>query len=107
MSAKRRIAALLNAACDAADADRLRRERQALRKAWAEEVMAKLDAAQAAVDAAWDARIDAMRAEGIDPDKIEDPPLYPEEEALDALLAEIKAVCDHDRWPREMHWGGI
>ncbi len=59
-----------------------------------------------------------MEAEGIDADETEDLPDLPdlpEEEALYALLARAcpepveaaEAVRDHDRWPKELYWGGI
>ena len=107
MSAKRTIAALLAGADALADADRLAQDRRDARVAWVHETMAKIRAAARAGDAAWERRLDAMEAEGIDPDEAEDLPELPEEAAQRALMEEIRAVCDHDRWPRELHWGGL
>ena len=34
--------------------------------------------------------------------------LFDEEQAkVAAILAQLKAVAEHDRWPRELHFGGI
>lgn len=107
MSANRTIEALLDGACDAAADLRFAQARQVIRQAWVKEVMAKISAAHLAVDEAWDRRLDEMEAEGIDVDEMYAPPPFPEEQALDALLAQANAVRDHERWPRELYWGGI
>ena len=26
---------------------------------------------------------------------------------VDAMMAELRAAVDHDRWPRHLHWGGL
>jgi C4-dicarboxylate-specific signal transduction histidine kinase len=72
---------------------------------------ARMRAAFAAVDAAWDRRFDerpelleetdeadeALRAMG-------DPP---EEAELEALLAEVHAIADRDAWPRHLYFHGV
>lgn len=107
MSRKRTIAKLLTGACELSDDYRAARGRQVQREVWTKDLMAKISAAHEAVDEAWDRRLDEMEAEEIDVDEVDDPPPFPEEEALDALLAQANAVRDHDRWPRELYWGGI
>lgn len=107
MSAKRTIKALLEKAYEAAEVGRGAKERQALRIAWVKQTMAKIRAADKAVDEAWNRLLDEMEEDGIDPDEADDPPVFPEEEVRDALMAQVEAVRDHDRWPKALYWGGI
>lgn len=76
-------------------------ERKLARCAWARQAIARLKDANARADAAWDRLI----AEHPDEDDEElDDLCPPEQDEADAILAEIKAACDHDRWPRELYW---
>jgi hypothetical protein len=105
--------ATLRAGAAAAGEDRQRLEaRCAARVAWVKQTIAALNAADKAVDEAWDRLLDAMPegAEGADGDEGDgerDPPPLPEEQARDAILAVLKGAADRDRWPRELYWGGI
>jgi hypothetical protein len=77
------------------------------RCAWIEERMAAMKAAQKALDAAWFRQLDAHPdVDWDDPDapELPDPP---EQAAFDAIYAEIRAVIDHDRWPRHLHFPNV
>jgi hypothetical protein len=77
------------------------------RCAWIEERMAALKAAQHAADSAWARQLAAHPdVDWDDPDapELPDPP---EQAALDAIDAEIRAVIDHDRWPRHLHFPDV
>jgi hypothetical protein len=67
--------------------------------------MAALDAANAKVNEAWSCLLrdipDDKDEEEFEELDFHDPP---EQAELDAVHASIKAVCDHDRWPRELYW---
>lgn len=79
--------------------------RKLARIAWARETMARLRAAQARVDDAWDRLIDAH--EHLDDDELEELPEPPEQAELDAIHAQIDDVIERDKWPRELYWGSI
>lgn len=67
---------------------------------WVAGRVADLVAAQKRADQAWMALV-----AGIDPaDDGEDLPPPPEQAEADAILAELKAVTEKDRWPRKLHW---
>jgi hypothetical protein len=75
------------------------RHRQQARAAWVRDIVAQLKAANARADAAW------LRVIRANPDsEDEDLPIPPEEAEVEAILAQIKAVIHHDRWPRHLHW---
>ena len=97
------IRALLAAASGAADEQARAADRAAARVAWVHEVRAAWKAAQRRVDDAWDRIFDAL-PEDLDDEALEAIPEPPEQAELDAIYAEIRAVCDHDRWPRELYW---
>jgi hypothetical protein len=67
--------------------------------------MAALDAANAKVNEAWE-RLLRDLPNDMDEEELEelDLPDPPKQAELDAIHASIKAVCDHDRWPRELYW---
>jgi hypothetical protein len=72
--------------------------RAAARVAWVRRTSAAIRDAQHRADAAWMRLIDAH------PDDAEDLPDPPEQAELDALWAQMKAVADHDRWPRHLYF---
>jgi len=79
------------------------RERRLARLAWAMERSDALQRAIKAADAAWMALVAPYSDRDEDEEMPElDPP--PEQEALDAIFAEINAVLDHDRWPAHLYW---
>lgn len=111
MNPEETIRALLAAAGAVAGEEEQQAARVAARVAWVTERMAALRAAQARVDAAWARIIDALpddpdeeeeeEEEGEEPEEIPPPP---EQAELDAILAELEAVRDHDKWPRHLYW---
>jgi len=83
-------------------------KRVAARVAWVRETMASLRAAQHKVDEAW-ARIfdglpDDLTDEELEAMSIPEPP---EQAELDALYVQIRAVVDHDLWPKELYWSAV
>lgn len=79
------------------------RERQLARMAWAMGRIDDLKRAQKAADAAWMKLVAPYDDFDEDEELPElDPP--PEQAAVDAIFAEIKAVTEHDRWPAHLHW---
>ena len=99
---RRRMIAMMEAGVAATagpvnDVDEAKEElrRWAARVGWGIAHMDKLDAAQAAADAAWD------RLEAEDPDGDSVPP---EQDEVDRLLKDVDALIDHGRWPRHLHW---
>jgi hypothetical protein len=97
------IHALLASARPALDEQARADERRAARVAWVHETMAALRAAQKRVDDAWTRIFDAL-PDDLDEEDLEAIPEPPEQAELDRILTEIKAVCDHDKWPRHLHW---
>lgn len=81
-------------------------QRVTARVAWVRETMAAWWEAQRKVEQAWD-RIFAALPEDLSDEEVEAIPLPPEQAELDAIHAEIRAVIDHDRWPRGLHFKGI
>lgn len=75
--------------------------RQAAREAWARERVAALRRADAALMAA---RMKLIEPYLNSPDEMPNLPEPPEKAERDAIMAEIKAVIDDDRWPRHLHW---
>jgi hypothetical protein len=76
-------------------------ERKLARCAWARQAIARLKDANDRADAAWD-RLVAEHPEEDDEELDDRRP--PEQDEADTILAEIKAACDHGRWPRELYW---
>jgi hypothetical protein len=77
------------------------------RCAWVKQRIDEMRAAQKALDAAWTRILkDYPDVDWEDPDapEIPDPP---EQAAFDAIHAEVMAVCEHDRWPRHLHFGEV
>ncbi len=73
------------------------------RLAWAKDRIEALKRAQKAVFDAWDARLAPY--DDLDEDEeMPELPDPPEQAVLDAVLAEIHAVTEQDRWPRHLHW---
>lgn len=103
MSPNETIRSLLTCAAQAAEEAERAEARREARVAWVKEIVAALRAAQERVDEAWD-RIFAALPEDLDDEEVEAIPEPPEQAELDAILAEIAAVRDHDRWPRELYW---
>lgn len=77
------------------------------RCAWVKRRMADLRAAREAADAAWIRMLDAHPDVDWEDPGAPELPDPPEQAALDAILAEIEAVRDHDRWPRHLHFAGV
>lgn len=73
------------------------------RQAWARDRMEAFRRATKAVDDAWMAKLAPYDDLDEDEELPElDPP--PEQAVLEAILAEIHAVTEEDRWPRHLHW---
>ena len=106
MTHKATIEALLAGATQGAGDQDRRDGRVAARLAWVKERIAALEAAQQRADEAWFRIVDAL-PDDLDDDELEATPSPPEQADLDAILAELEAVRDHDRWPRELHWGDV
>lgn len=101
-------------------------QRVAARVAWVRRTMAAWEEAERKVEQAWDRTLDSPsplagegRGEGAH-NELDDLPPPPEqvgprncvrrterEAQRDAIHAEIRAVIDHDRWPRGLHFKGI
>jgi hypothetical protein len=96
------LQSLTDQARQVAQEDRLAHDRKAARCAWARQIVADFKAAQARADAAWDRLIDEHPEEPDDDGQDEIHP--PEQAEVDAILAQITAACDHDRWPKELYW---
>lgn len=103
MTHKTTIAALLAAAGEKAGEQARHDSRLAARVAWVKERIAALQAAHKRLDAAWD-RIFDEHGDDLDDEALEALPDPPEQAEADAIWAEIEAVTEHDRWPRELHW---
>lgn len=103
MNPKQTINALIAGGAQAAEEQRRAEARQAARVAWVKEVMAALRAAQDRVTEAWDRILDAL-PDDLSEEELEKLPEPPEQAELDAILAQIEAVRDHDRWPKELYW---
>jgi hypothetical protein len=105
MSAEDSIRALL-AGLETSDPADWRRK--SARIAWVKDTVAALRAAQQKVDEAWDRMLEALPdhlgEEELDALNLPDPP---EQAEVDALHAQIRAVIDHDRWPRELYFGDL
>jgi len=97
------IRALLAAAGRVAGEEAEAEARIEARYAWVKRRIADLKAAQKRVEEAWDRIFDAL-PDDLDDEALEAIPEPPEQAELDAILAEIEAVRDHDRWPRHLHW---
>jgi len=97
------IQALLAGAQGAAADEEQAAARIAARCAWVAQAVPAFMAAQERVGEAW-ARIFESLPEDLPDEELEKLPDPPEQAQADALWAEIKAVRDHDRWPRHLHW---
>jgi hypothetical protein len=107
------LQALADLARQADNEDRLDKERKQARAAWARRIIAEHKAAQARADEAW-ARLIDEDAEALDDDDDDDggnddedeldDVHPPEQDEADAIMAQIIAARDHDRWPRELYW---
>lgn len=78
-------------------------QRIAARAAWVNEIIAKLRSAQKRADDAWLAAVRALPEDHTD-EELEAIPEPPEQAELDAIHAQIDAVIEEDRWPRELYW---
>ena len=103
MSREDTIRALLAAAGRVAGDEADAAARVAARCAWVRQRIADLRAAHERVDEAWRRIFDAL-PDDLDDEDVEAIPPPPEQAELDAILAEIEAVRDHDRWPRHLYW---
>lgn len=101
MTPHQTLQTLLTTATQAATDHAQAQARTAARLAWAEGAVAALRTAHDRVAEAWERIFDDL-PEDLDDDALADLPGPPEQEELDRLLAEINAVRDHDRWPREL-----
>ena len=99
---RQNLTTLFAAAHQAAGEEARADARRAARGAFVKQRMAALREAQASADAAWGRLIDSL--DDMDEEEADAVPPPPEQAAADALLAEIRAICDHDKWPREMYW---
>jgi len=73
------------------------------RLAWARDRIEAFKRASKAVDDAWMAKLAPY--DDLDEDEeLPDLPSPPEQAVLEAILAEIHAVTEEDRWPRHLHW---
>ena len=102
MPPTRTLQTLLAAAQSAAAEQEQAAARIAARRALAEQAVAAFFAAQERVHEAW-TRI-FRELPDLDDEALEQLPDPPEQAEADALWAEIEAVCEHDRWPRHLHW---
>lgn len=87
-----------------AEARRAERRSKA-RIAWGLDLWDRIDAAQAAADAAW-ARLEAAHPE-LDEDGLDALPPPPEQEALDALLDQVDDLIERGRFPRHLHFPDV
>ena len=76
-------------------------QRVAARTAWVENTMAALRKAQREMDDRCDAAVGRLSEE--DFNRLCDA----EQAKVSALLDQLRAAADHDRWPKELYWGGI
>lgn len=73
------------------------------RVAWVRETLDAWRAAHRRVAEAWNRIFDAL-PDDLSDEEVEAIPPPPEQAELDALHAQIEAVRDHDKWPRELYW---
>ena len=106
MTPDQTIAALLAAAGQVAGEQEQHDARLAARVAWVKERIAALRAAQQRVSDAWDRIFDAL-PDDLDDEELEamDIPDPPEQAELDTIHAELDAVRDCDKWPRNQGHG--
>lgn len=109
LGARRRvIAGLLAGAAapeedDSPEEEARARVRRLRRLEWAMRRIDDLVRAQKAADAAWSALVAPYDDLGEDEEMPElEPP--PEQAEVEAILAEIHAVTEEDRWPAHLHW---
>jgi len=72
------------------------------RLAWGRDRIEAFKRATKAVDDAWMAQLAPY--DDVDEEDLPDLPSPPEQAVLEAILAEIHAVTEKDRWPRHLHW---
>jgi hypothetical protein len=80
--------------------------RKDARAAWTKKTVAALREARERCDAAWDRLMKALPEDASD-DEVDAVKPPPEQAEVDTLHALIDEVVQHDRWPRELYWGGI
>ena len=72
--------------------------RQTARVAWVRETSAALSEAQREMDERCSEACERLSEKAFDR-------LFEAEEAkVEAIFAQLRAVADHDRWPRHLHW---
>jgi hypothetical protein len=81
-------------------------KRVAARVAWARALLAKLWEAQERCDEAWMRRVRALPDDASE-EELEAIPEPPEQAEFDALYAQVRAVIDENRWPRELYSGKL
>ncbi len=87
---------------DEAEIEAARAEQRArVRSAWVTAQLAAWRAATKHCDEAW------MRLVREHPDEDEELEPPPEQELVDRLHGELRAIADHDRWPRHLYFSGI
>ena len=92
----RKTIRMLAASADFPDPDE--RRRQSARVEWVKEKVVALEKAQREMDERCMKALDHLSDE-------EFQRLFEEEQAkVCAILDELNAIRDHDKWPREMHW---
>lgn len=72
---------------------------------WGLDLMDELDAAQAAAEAAW-ARFEHEHG-ALDDETYDALPAPPEQERLEALLAQVDALVERGQYPRHLHFRGV
>lgn len=81
-------------------------ERKAARVAWVKATVTALRQAHRRVDDAWERMLAAL-PDDLDEEELDAIPPPPEQAELDAIHAQIRAVIDHDRWPRHLYFSRI
>ena len=81
--------------------DRQEWQRVAARTAWVTETLAAWAKAQREMDDRCSEAVERLSEEEFEH-------LFDAEQAkVSALLDQLRAAADHDRWPKELYWGGI
>lgn len=106
MSRKQTIRALLAGTAAPPEDDDRQDERVLARMAWVGKTTTAHRRVQKKVCDAW-ARIFEQYPDDLDEEELNAIPEPPEQAELNAIEAQISDVLQHDRWPKELYWGGI
>lgn len=101
-AANRTVASLLSGVAAGMEPEAEAWARFEARRKWGYAQVRAYRRAQAKADTAWHKLVEPYA--GWDDEDVPeiDPP--PEQTIADAIFAEIRAVVEHDRWPRHLHW---